>query len=215
MRKLVWGGVVACLVAGGFGVHFGLQKRSRHVETVVPAAVEEEQESPRAAFVPMPQSTPSVGKLLEMLDIVEPIVVEGPPDDPPPAPQIGGAVLPGQRARVVALGSDLPPRPDEEPGQAKTMPYAAEAQAGSWLGARLWEALARMFAGTETTRPMPLNETAEPPMAEEQSEPLPVQGPLPSIIDHRYHEQEMHCPYTGRCPLPVYPVPPAAAPELK
>ena len=58
---------------------------------------------------------------------------------------------------------------------------------------------------------MQLNETAEPPVAEEQSEPMPVKTPLPPVVDYHYHSQEMHCPYTGRCPVPRYPVPPPAA----
>ncbi len=53
----------------------------------------------------------------------------------------------------------------------------------------------------------------EPPADEEQTEvELHFQVPPPYV---NYHHQEMHCPYTGRCPVPSYPVPPPAAPPEK
>ncbi len=217
MRNLVWGTVAACVVAAALGaLHFTLKMRRSHAVAAQAGSAEEEQEAPRAAFVPMPHSTPSVEKLLEAMEIIEPIVVEGTPADPPPAPEFGGMALPGPEVRVTALGKEPPPRPDEEPGRRQQMPYAADATTGRGLVGWLWDALTGVFADHTTARPMQLNETAEPPAAEEQSEPPLATPPLPPVVDYHYHGQEMHCPYTGRCPVSVYPLPrPAAPPDGK
>src|SRR5438270_9289878 len=109
MRKLFWSVAAVCLLAGGLGVHFTLKMRGQHAAPAQPDAADEEQDAPRTAFVPLPRSTPSVEKLLEALEIIEPIVVEGTPREPPPPPEFGGAALPGSGMRVVALAQR--PRP--------------------------------------------------------------------------------------------------------
>ena len=209
MRKLLWSAVAVSLLAAGLGVHFMLKMRGGHTVVVQPGPAEEEQEAPRAAFVPMPGHMPTVERLLEAMEIIEPIDVENTPPAPPPGPEFAGAWQPGTKVQVEALKPKQPPRPDEQQGERQRMPYA-EAEGFTWRG--MWECLVRQVVRGHDTEPTLLNETAEPPTAEEQSEPMPVKTPLPPVIDYQYHSHEMHCPYTGRCPVPLYPVAPPAAP---
>ncbi len=147
MRKYLWGGVAACLVVGiaaYLTVHHPLKPPRPG-----PAPVQEEQEPPIAPIAsvaadPAPNA-PAVAES-KTSDIVEPIVVEGPAAEPPPAPAFGGAAVAGKAVPVEALAPEPAPRPDAEPGQEKKMPYAEE-QAALALGARLWEALCRMLNG--------------------------------------------------------------------
>lgn len=214
MRKLLWGTIAACLLAAGLGaLHFTLKMRRQQTASIGPAPAEEEQTAPRAAFVPMAGSMPSMEQLID--EIIEPIVVEGTQAEPPPLPEFGGVTLPGKGVRVMALAAEPTPRPDEEPGQRKEMPYAAEVRSERNMVGGFWDALVRLLGGSQTAAPAQLNETAEPPAAEEQSEPPPMRSTLPPVVDYQYHSQEMQCPYTGRCPAPMYPVPPPAAPERR
>jgi hypothetical protein len=200
MHKIVWSGIAACLVAVGFGVYWSVDK-----QPAIPAVLEstwEEQEPVAAApFVAALDQSPSAR---EAAEVVEPIVVEDAFIEPPPPPQFGGAALPGQGIRVVALGADQPPRPDEEPGEHQHMPYVGDGQDLLGLTA-IWETVWRMVAGNVPS-------TTVPVATEEQAEPeLP--RIVPAVLD--YHRHEMHCPYSGRCVTPSYPVPPPAAPNNK
>jgi hypothetical protein len=143
MRRLVWGSVAVCLIAGGFAAY-----RAVNPEPTAPAdwSTVEEEEEWTAPTEPAQSQGPIADR--ETADAVEPILVEGAATDPPPAPQFGGAVLPGSSLTIIALGPDQPPRPDEEPGEEKQMPYAEDY--GSIT--QLWEALGRLLAGEPRLR---------------------------------------------------------------
>jgi hypothetical protein len=209
MRKLIWGGVLACLFAGGLGVYFTAFHRLD--ERPMPMPDQEEQEAAPISIGDLAPASPGNPGPAE--DAIEPIVVEGTVPEPPSAPEFGGVTVPGRAVRVEAIGASPPPRPDDEPGQPVKMPYAKEPPRVPNALAQLVEALCRVWTGfdvapAETDEPAVFVSEAVPPT--ETKEP-----PLAPAIDHRYHLHEMHCPYTGRCPVPHYPVPPPAAPESK
>jgi hypothetical protein len=217
MRKLAWGAIVVALVACGLG-HVYLSWLPQPGEPVrIQDVAEEEQEARDIAVDPRPIAAARRHALLDEYapidgaSMIEPIVVEDAIPEPPPAPEFGGLTLGGQGIRVVPLGPEAAPRPDAEAGQEK-MPYARERVPPAWFAAELWDALTKFLIEPATA------ETAEPPLAEEQSEPermRPKRPALPPIVDHHYYSDERHCPYTGRCPLPVYPVAPPTAREAK
>jgi hypothetical protein len=178
MRKVLWSTILACLIAGGLGVHFARQAHNEHTVVVRPGSAEEEQEAPPTAFVPLPGSMPSVERLLEAMEIIEPIVVEGTPPEPPPAPEFGGVTLPGQPGRVLVLGP-APPRPEE----CQPMPYAADVRSEEWLVSQLWHAATRLLTGGDRAGPSRPSETEEPPIAQEQSQ-------LPPVVDYHYRSQK-------------------------
>jgi len=63
------------------------------------------------------------------------------------------------------------PRPDEESGHERKMPYTVDGHDETWLGTRLWAALCRVLTGEEPSTAQPM-ETQEPPVGgEEQAEP--------------------------------------------
>jgi hypothetical protein len=203
MRKLVWGGIVACLVSGGLGVYLAVN-RPWPVQTPASSDVEEQEAPPSVPYAVgafTQNAPPSI--LCRSIDANEPIVVEGTTVEPPPPPEFGGEPVGHSNVYAIGRGYETPPRPDAEPGQETKMPYAVDQKAIELMATQLMEVLWRVFTGvppeTLTEETMPV-ETAEPPLP---------------IIDHHYHDHEMCCPYTGRCVRPYYPVPPPAAPESK
>ncbi len=214
MRKLIVGAVAVCLTVGTVGVY--LATKSYRQEPTLPSLVEEEQEAP--AVTPFPlgelarQTQPAENKE-NAIEAIEPIVVEGPAPESSTVTEIGGERVPGENVPIVVTSA---PRPDEEPGQERKMPYVEDRGADTWLGARLWAALCRVLTGEEAPAVRPM-ETQEPPVGgEEQAAPAqpetlrPLFGPA---MDYHHHQQ--CCPYTGRCPIPYHPVPPPAVPESR
>jgi hypothetical protein len=208
MRKLVWGGIVACLFTGGLGVYFSLSTRQEPPALPVPDA--EEQETPVVvpfAVGEMVHAAPAGGDR----EANEPIVVEGTTVEPPTVAEVGGAPLPGQGGVAVA-GTEQPPRPDEEPGQEQKMPYVPEVLPAPTVLTQFWDTICRMVGGVAI-------ESAKVEATAPVKDELPPETPEPPVVpvrDYHYHQQEMHCPYPyARCPVPTYPVPPPAAPENK
>jgi hypothetical protein len=210
MRKLVFGAAAVCLVVGALGAYIA-QQSSRQVPLI--PNLEEEQEAP--VITPFP-----LGDLARQsqvtgeeygIEVIEPIVVEGPMVEPSTVTEIGGERIPGDNLPNVVTSA---PRPDEEPGHERKMPYSEDGHDATWLGARLWTALCRVLTGEEPRAAQPM-ETQEPPVGgEEQTEPTkpPVLRPLfTPAMDYHHHQQ--CCPYTGRCPIPYHPVPPPTVPE--
>jgi hypothetical protein len=212
MRKLIWGGAAVALTAAALGIYLALPTRPAAPE---PEPAEEQQEEPPVVRAEPPAeslwSRPMPGpdearereqRILAVVNVEEPIVVEGEPAEPPPPPEIGGAPLPGRTIVVAALEPDRQaPRPDEEPGQEQRMPYAEEMRVSSWPVALLWEAVTRLLQHAHAVAA-----EAEMPAVEKDSTEPPLLVPPPAI-DYRYHH-EMCCPYTGRCPIPYHPYPP-------
>jgi hypothetical protein len=209
MRKLVWGGIVACFLIGGLGVYLAMNSRSP-VPAPVSVDVEEQEAPPTVPFAvgELVHHEPAQNEPMKVerisVAIGEPIVVEGLPAEPPPPPAFGGEPVAPSNVYLIAPGAEPPPRPDEEPGEEKKMPYVADVKAAEAVATQLVESLWRMLTGApaETT-------------ATESTPPETVEPPLPPVVDYRYHDHEMCCPYTGRCVRPYYPVPPPAAPENK
>jgi hypothetical protein len=209
MRKLPWETLVAIMVLVGLGVYFTWPQAA-----VEPARVEvraeEEQESWDVSPAPVAEANARAPARMDAIlnparqlqdgsrpDVVEPIVVEDATPEPP-APQFGGLAIGEQTIRIVPVSPEQP------------MPYTRETVPPAWFSAELWEALSKFLEHPAKA------ETTEPPLAEEQSEPESIRRPQrPPAVDTHYHHHEMHCPYTGRCPLPVYPLPRPAAPDGK
>lgn len=238
MRKLVFGAAAVCLIVGALGAYIARQT-NRQVPLL--PNLEEEQEAP--AVTPFPlgdlarQTRPTEDNE-NAIEAVEPIVVEGAALEPSTVTKGGGETLPlegieefgveinlqgpywGRRTapgvKIAGGPAEQAPRPDEEPGHERKMPYSEDRHDATWLGARLWTALCRVLTGEEPPAVHPL-ETQEPPVSgEDQAEPAkpPVLRPLfAPAMDYHHHQQ--CCPYTGRCPIPYHPVPPPVVPESR
>jgi hypothetical protein len=210
MRKLVFGATAVCLIVGALGAYIARQT-SRQVPLL--PNLEEEQEAPAVTPFPLGElawQMPVTGDIEYGIEVVEPIVVEGPALEPSTVPEIGGERIAGEDVPIVVTSA---PRPDAEPGHERKMPYSDDSHDETWLGTRLWAALCRVLTGEAPRAAQPM-ETPEPPVGEEPAEPAkpPVLRPLfTPAMDYHHHQQ--CCPYTGRCPIPYHPVPPPTVPE--
>jgi hypothetical protein len=209
MRKVIWAGAAACAVAGGLGVYLALQPGPAAPVGQGPAEEQEPavaQTAHPAPPVAAARETERLPEQREAVEVFEPIVVEGAGAEPPPAPEVGGETVPG-KDRSGAVPGQQPPRPDEEPGRERRMPYAEERGVGLWVGVAVCEVLDRLVGEAEALAGVPDEwvpaATEEPPMAV----PDLMSGPP---RDAHYHRP--CCPYTGHCPIPFHPLPPPPPP---
>jgi hypothetical protein len=211
MRKFVYGGVAACLVVGAIGAYLATHTGAE----LVPSFAEEEQEPPNAIPFPVgdlvyhassdkeePESEDEVNFLQSLVNRQgpadlsqqvessappEPIVVAALAPELPRVTEVGGAAAPGEGLGNGVVVVQSAPRPDEERGQERTMPYVADKNGASWLADRLWAALCRVLTG-EAPPAAGSEETQEPPVAvtEPAAPPKPETLPplFPQGMDH-------------------------------
>ena len=201
MRKWIWTGAFAGLAAAGLGVYLGMQA-SRPIEAPDSEIAEEEFEVPAMPPALFNEWVRDTTPPTEIADAFEPIVVES------ASPPVVVAAIDPFEEFGVELGlqdpfpTRQPPRPDEEPGQERKMPYAQQTPPLPDFLVRLWDSVRRFFRG----EPVVSTQTPEPPVAVEPEPTKPdVLVPLfpPTMNYHQYHGPS--CPYTGRCPLPYHP----------
>ena len=209
MAKFVWAGALAGVLAGGLGLYVVL--RPAPVEPAVPDSSEEQQEMPWTPPFPPGEYVRERGPLPEAADpeetadAIEPIVVEGVVAVAPPS-EIGGEAIEPTNAALAVLPFQLPPRPDEEPGQERKMPYADAQDSLIGFASRLWQSLCRLMLGDHAEQPQPSESRAV------TNDPAVDAGVLIPFFPPAmgYHAHEPCCPYTGRCSRPHHPVPATA-----
>jgi hypothetical protein len=210
MRKWIWGGAFVGLAAAGLGTYLAMQP-DLPLELPSPELAEEDFAVPAGPPVPLGDLVRTTSEPSEPeVDAFEPIVVESTraavvgPDWAIPEEPFG--VQLGIQVPVAAQSQ--PPRPDEEPGQQRTMPYAEQPSVALQFVTRLWQSMRRLLTGQPAVETRAI-ETPEPPIAEVKTPVKPDSlAPLFPPVMNDYHRHDQCCPYTGRCPLPYHPAPP-------
>ena len=203
MRKWTWAGALVSLAAAGWGGYWAIQTESPLQPASPAPAIQEFDVSadPPLVIGDLPRTMPEPSE--PEVDAFEPIIVESANLERANNAEAWDFIS-------APIGVDVrelrqPPRPDEAPGQERTMPYAEPpyAEQGPGIGAyviHLWQTVWRVWTG-QAFAEMGLAQTPEP---EVLVKPMPI-NPLvplfpPAMRD--YHDHGPSCPYTGRCRVP-------------